>query len=708
MNISRKIKRAFRGRVGLSSVLRETARQGNAAVRESFERVRLSRHSEESLRLAPEFARMSPEELLAHFRERDLPRFFGGFDIPTERLAQLQRQYFPADTDELLAAATDIVERHRWPLLGFGEIDFGREVDWLREPVSGVGWPLNYHGSVKLVRGDGSDIRVLWELNRLGHLLTLGRAFALTSEEKFAEEFFRQVESWQTQNAIGYGPNWTCAMEVSLRAMNLIAALQLFRRAHAFTEKRFTELLTLLAQHGDYIRRHLEFSYIATSNHYLTDVTGLLWLGVMLPELRSAREWREFGLRETFGEMDKQVLADGADYEASTGYHRFKLELFLFSFVLCHLNGIDVHESHWNKLRLMIEYERAYLRPDGHAPLIGDTDSSQVMPLARHAADDHAYLLALGAAVFREPRFKVASANAPPELLWILGEQGLRDYETLSSAEPAQSQAFPDAGTYVLRDRDLYLLFNASGNGMNGRGSHGHNDALAIEVSACGTPFIIDRGSYIYTADLRERNRFRSTAYHSTVQVDNAEQNATDEAEPFILGDEAHPRVLRFEFSDEVDIVAAEHDGYARLPAPVTHQRVVRFEKRKRFWSVIDSLRGEGEHNFRFLFGFAAEVEPVLRDDGVVQLSDKISGAQLFLALLDRDERPEFVTQWASRDYGARNTTVAAVWSVQAHAPLVVRWALVPVCKNDHETLQLELIEQLRRETGEIRFGLNA
>src|SRR5258707_995240 len=229
------------------------------------------------------------------------------------------------------------------------------------------------------------------------------------------------------------------------------------------------------------IKRNLEFSHIATSNHYLADVTGLLWLGVMLPELAAAPEWREFGLRELLNELEKQILADGADYEASTGYHRLKLELILYSFVLCHLNGIEIAEKYWNRLHGMIEYIRAYLRPDGRAPLIGDSDSGQIMPIVRRAGDDHAYLLALGAAVFQEPRFKLAAAAAPEELLWILGEQGLRDYQSLPHGEPAQSRAFPDAGTFVLSDDDLYLLFNASDSGLNGRGSHCPYDGFSIE-----------------------------------------------------------------------------------------------------------------------------------------------------------------------------------------------------------------------------------
>mgnify|MGYP003290414600 CR=1 FL=1 len=144
-------------------------------------------------------------------------------------------------------------------------------------------------------------------------------------------------------------------------------------------------------------------------------------------------------------EMDKQVLADGADFESSTGYHRFVTELFLYSFMLCRANNIAIENRYWSRLQQMLVYIRAYLRPDGFAPLIGDTDSGQVLPFMRRRADDHAYLLEIGASVFNDPTLK---------------------------PEHAVSQAFPDAGIYIMRDRDLYLCFNASGAGINGRGSH--------------------------------------------------------------------------------------------------------------------------------------------------------------------------------------------------------------------------------------------
>ena len=285
--------------------------------------------------------------LLKHFRERAAPSFLPGFELPDSTSAR-QRNLFPDETQRLIESARLITKEHRWPLLGFGEKEFGdHPINWHRDPLSGRIWPLDYHADIPLWHNDGSDIRVLWELNRLGHLITLGRAYALTKEEEFATEFFSQVESWSRQNPVGRGANWSCAMEVALRAMNLLAAFSLFRGSPNLSEARLRMLLAVFEQHGAHIRRNLEFSHLATSNHYLSDIAGLLWLGIMLPELSAAKEWRAWALAEMLREMDKQILPDGADYEASTGYHRFVLELFLYSFILCRANDIPIADKYW-------------------------------------------------------------------------------------------------------------------------------------------------------------------------------------------------------------------------------------------------------------------------------------------------------------------------------------------------------------------------
>src|SRR5829696_346428 len=575
MSVLQKIKRAVRGEVKLTTVALEAVRRTRVSLQSRNERASLDKH--EPLSLSPAFARLSAEEMLAHFRGTRAANFFDGF--------------IKHETAEIISADR-IVDRHSWPLLGIGEKCFGKDIQWTRDPLSNYVWPLDYHRDIRLIRADGSDVRVLWELNRLGHFITLARAYSSRNDERYAAGFFAQLQSWAVQNPYGRGPNWACAMEVALRAMNLLAAFEIFHRSLQFDSELLRFLLRLLQQHGDYTQRNLEFSYIATSNHYLSDVVGLLWLGLLLPELRDAEEWRDFGLDQMLREMDKQVLADGADFESSTGYHRFVTELFLYSFMLCRANNVEIEKRYWSRLHQMLVYIRAYVRPDGFAPLIGDTDSGQVLPVLRRRADDHAYLLEIGASVFNDPTLK---------------------------AEHAVSQAFPEAGTYIMRDRDLYLCFNASDAGINGRGSHGHNDALSIEVSAGGRAFIVDPGTYVYSADLVKRHEFRSTAYHSTVQIDGLEQNTTDLQTPFVIGNEARPRVLEWKTNDDFDKVVAEHYGYS-----VTHRRTVTFDKRERLWLIDDEFFGEGEHVYEARFHFAPgaaglvvsllnhEVEPVL------------------------------------------------------------------------------------------------
>jgi hypothetical protein len=394
--------------------------------------------------------------------------------------------------------------------------------------------------------------------------------------------------------------------------------------------------------------------------------------------------------------MDKQILPDGADYEASTGYHCFVLELFLHTFILCRANEIPIADKYWRKLHRMAVYLRAILRPDGMTPLIGDTDGGEVLSIVSRSANDRAHLLALSAVVFMDAQFKLARLAVPQELLWLLGEYGFQAYEQLpSSHERTSSQAFPDAGTYVLRHDDQFLLFNGNGAQVDRPASHRHNDALSIEISACGRAFIVDPGTYVYTANLHERHLFRSTAYHSTVEVDRVEQNRTDENLPFVIGNEAQPRVLEWERGPELESLAAEHYGYRRLPQPVTHRRRVVFNKRKRYWFISDELTGEGEHDLFFRFHFAPGLETSVRSDGMVEVFDKTNSARLLIHAgelnVSSASPPELETRFSTQNYGEKEPSVSACWFVRAALPFAMNFVMVPICLGEHEGERLSL-----------------
>jgi hypothetical protein len=257
----------------------------------------------------------------------------------------------------------------------------------------------------------------------------------------------------------------------------------------------------------------------------------------------------------------------------------------------------------------------------------------------------------------------------------------------------------------------LYLLFSLSGSGRNGRSSHGHNDALSIEVSAGGRAFIVDAGSYVYTADLHQRHLFRSTAYHSTIQIDAAEQNTTNERVPFVIGNEAHPRLLDWETTPERDYVRAEHAGYARLGQTVTHRRSVTFDKTGGWWLVEDEILGTGEHAIAVRFHFDAGLEVEARggkhadamDEWMAVACDKMNenAVRLFVCALDLQQPPTLEQQFTSNHYGSKLPSVSACWSVTASLPCKLRWAIVPLNAGESIEERMKVVQSLKPNDGQ-------
>jgi hypothetical protein len=708
------VRGVFSGRVSFAQATREAFRRGRAAVKSRRERAMLDELRDQPARLTAEFQRLSAADLLNHFRNRTSPKFFPGFE--TENLWSLSTGKVSSPFLLVQALAARPIIEHRWELLGFGEKDFGQTINWHRDPLSGRIWPLDYHADIPLWHNDGSDIRALWELNRLGHLVTLGRAHAVIKAngldwKEFVgiiradgldwnegdpnwnpdldEEFFLQLESWHEQNPLGRGANWACAMEVALRSINLLTAFRLFRSSPRLSEERLLLLLKIFDQHGAHIQRNLEFSHVTTSNHYLSDVAGLLWLGIMLPELNAAAEWREWALAELLREMDKQILDDGADYEAATAYHRFVLELFLYSFLLCRANGVEIAEKYWDKLHAMLDYLGAIPRTSTKVTLIGDSDGSYVWP-SPVGAEHERGLLSMGAVVFADR--KLLRSGSTTELRWVLGEEGLDQEDKLRGMIYKRgSRAFPNAGMYVLRREEVYLVFNACSPQAGRPTSHRHNDALSVDISAHGCAFIVDPGTYVYTADLSERHRFRSTAYHSTIQIDDEEQQTIRVDQPFKNGAEAKVRVLEWTSTKQQDRVIAEHTGYERLRNPVTHRRTITFNKINRWWFIEDELSGRGTHSIATRFHFDVELEVGLFDEQSVVVKDPLLGVKLFLCSWGASDslRLDLEPQFVSRRYGAKLPSTTARWSIEASVPYKLRWAIVPV--NTKESLEERL-----------------
>lgn len=577
------------------------------------------------------------QEIAAQFRSREMPRFFAVYP----EHAPMVGQFFPEARIAALDAAGRVMA-HRFDILGSGEVDLGENINWHTDFKSGHTWPLEHYTRLTLVApGGGYDVKVPWELSRFHHALRLGQAYLYTGEEAYAQEVVNQIGGWIEANPYEFGVNWAGPMDVAIRAVNWLWAVHMVLYSQAVTDDFLAMWLTSLRQHGEYLSKHLEDGWPHT-NHLIADLTGLAYLGLLLPEFQESVRWRELGLGRLWQEIDQQVNPDGMDYESSISYHRLVTEMGLSVAALCLMNGIAIPPLAQARLTTMLDVIMAYTQPDGTAPAIGDADDGRLHPLTIHAdpdrtVNDHRHLLALGSMIFERdaddwagytnPKLRgwaIAAGNewqdafwffpmeaaarftdmltqsverpedARPDS-WISVRPGVRLRARALSQHPitrhdvAGSRGFEPSGLYVMQHEDSHLTMSAGGVGQDGAGGHAHNDALSITLSAYGRTFLIDPGTYVYTADPAMRNFYRSTASHNTVQIGTEEINPLP-AELFRLPDTAQVMLHHWVVQPGFDLLDASHRGYARLDPGVIHRRQVWFDKANKLWVLHDRL----------------------------------------------------------------------------------------------------------------------
>jgi hypothetical protein len=330
----------------------------------------------------------------------------------------------------------NLCSKHYFDILGTRSKNWGESINWHQDILSGRNWPVTYYKKLfyDLTGSGGSDVKVPWELSRFQHLMPLVQAYLASKEDKYAQEAGTQISDWIETNPCPYGVNWTCAMEVAIRACNWLWAWWAFRDSPAWTEEFQQRFLSSLWQHGRYIEKNLEDKGGIRTNHYLADVVGLLFLGIMLPQFKGAAKWKEFGLRELSRCMEEMVYPDGVCWENSTAYHRLVLEFFAYSAILCQKNDLSLPQEFWNRLEKMFEFIMYAMRPDGRLPMIGDADDGRFFIFTDYYDWDRwdfRYLLAIGAVLFRRADFKEAAGRFHEEIPWLWGQEGVQNWETL-------------------------------------------------------------------------------------------------------------------------------------------------------------------------------------------------------------------------------------------------------------------------------------
>jgi uncharacterized heparinase superfamily protein len=634
------------------------------------------------LRHAPDLA--DANTALRILREIAPQRFFAGVVHPGTREAVGART--PAHPEAVLAAA-DALLKGQFNLLGYRTLWFGDPVDWHLDPLRArraplVPWSVLDTGDADAV----GDSRLVWELNRHQWLVHLAQARLLTGDERYADACVRALDAWLEANPPGVGVNWARSVEVSFRMMSWCWMLMLLRDSPVVTPAWLQKMLAAIWLHATHIRRYL--SYYCTRNTDLTgEALGLFYAGTLFPEFREAERWREVALRTLVTESEAQVCRDGVHFEQSTCYHRYSVDSYLHFLLLAERNSIDVPETVRDRVRQMIEFLLAVRQPDGTIPAIGDDDGGSLLPLTDRPRSDSRGLFAVAATLFRRRDFLWAAGDIQPEVLWLMGPEGLQVFDGLSPAPPASdaSRVFPSGGYAVMRsgwDEEAHqAIVDIGPIGCPVSGGHGHADLLSVQCSIFGEPCLVDAGTHSYTGDSQWRDFFRSTMAHSTIMIDGMSQ--AQPAGPFGWRGQPRVRLREWHSTSEFDFLDAEHDGYLTLADPVVHRRRVIFVK-PGYWILVDDLSGTARHqvDLNFQFGpldVTLNTHPWARAQtpkGRVLWISPFPSAPSHPSIKSGELTPP--RGWISRQYGERQPAPMLIYSFAVALPWRIVTLLLP------------------------------
>jgi len=538
--------------------------------------------------------------LLAH---RCLARHFAGrperFPIaPSNRtsLAGTIRDRFPQAPADAAARADNIVAG-RYALLGYRDLTFradggasGGTIDWQRDPVHDRRPPRRFWSQVPYLDPACGDHKIIWELNRHQHWLSLGRAYWLTGDTRYRERCIHELTSWLDANPPLVGINWASMLELALRSVSWLWMLAFFADDSARDESPWiVDLLVALDRQLVQVERNLSY-YFSPNTHLLGEALALYVVSRSVPELARSPFREALGRRVLLDEIARQIAPDGGHCELSTHYQRYTLDFYLLALIVSRLTDDAAAAGFERAVDRLASATRLLADNHGRLPHIGDDDGGALFPMAGRAPDDVRDSLAVAAALLGRPDLQIEAA--PEEAYWLLAHPrfaaGL-SRSTTPDLRTRRSGALTNTGYYVSRSaRGDHLLIDGGPHGYL-NGGHAHADALSLALTVAGIPLLVDPGTGTYTVDGGLRDRLRSSHMHNTLVIDGRSQSIA--RGPFGWSHTANGHVREWRTHATFDYFEGEHDGYH----PLEHRRHVMM-LRDDLLVVADLVRGAGNH----------------------------------------------------------------------------------------------------------------
>ena len=393
------------------------------------------------------------------------------------------------------------------------ELNYGNPIDWQLNPLTGkrCDEKTKWYRIPDFDKGRG-DIKVIWEVSRFSHFITLTRAYLLTGDEKYYKAFSYQLNDWLAKNPYGYGANFKCGQECSLRMVNALLAFTVFRNCGVATDADADNMKDLVDRCYRKVLSNFFYAYkCIKNNHTISELMGMI-VGAWCCD---DQKQLEKGYRLLDEVIEEQFTDDGGYSQFSFNYQRLALQDLECVITLSQRTGIELSERSKNKIKnsAMLLYQ---CQDDtGDVPNYGSNDGALVFPLTSCGYRDFrpvintVYALSSGNQLYDIGKHQ-------EELIWFSGEKSIEQYE-IEKKKRGSSQ-FDNAGLFTIRAPHSWAMIIAN----DYKSRPAHMDQLHFDLWVDGVNVLCDAGTYSYASE--EGKKLIRNESHNTVVVEGKAQ----------------------------------------------------------------------------------------------------------------------------------------------------------------------------------------
>jgi len=394
--------------------------------------------------------------------------------------------------------------------LGYGKLKIPKKKEWHSDNLHDYKWKVSYFNNIDYVRTDDfCDTKIPWEMSRLQYLVILAFAFIENKDSKVLKKYNSIINDWISANPPGYGVNWTCTMEVAIRMTNIAISLMIVKKY--LSEKQINLINQSLAEHKRYISLFPEISDVP-GNHYLSNLMGAF----LIESISGKNKSINIKLKNFINEAKNQFLKDGCHFEMSPTYHVMCLEMvaivtafalrkksrdnkLIIELIKIYKNGVSFCEKIGNK------YE---------VPIFGDNDSGQIISLNKKTRNYKSLKQFLNII-----SNKGAELNLEYHTVLLLSiSKIISSDQKINIKNKTNISSFSGQFFTGIKVNQLSAIMRVGMQGLKGRASHDHDDALHVSLSKNGEDILVDKGCHSYTLDKEIRKKYILSSAHNSLK----------------------------------------------------------------------------------------------------------------------------------------------------------------------------------------------